>query len=478
MRRLVSRALVIVGILGVVFGARCAWIRYAAIDLPVWDEWLDAPPYGLPNANGLLAAHNEHRVLSERLTVMALHLSSGYWDVRGGLIVSAFLRALEMALLCAALWPITARGGRVGLVAVLVAIGALPLSPFNLLAGLQMAFSYAEIFSFVALFVLFGSATLPRETLAVACLYGTFAYFSMATGLVAPVAAVFVMALQAGLIERDRRMRLLAIVAMVGLATLGYIDTPRVAIFHATGIRGIATTLRAAWSFPWPSWWALAVLAQAPIALFLRDLVRRREPGRDWFLAACGLWSLVLAAATAVGRGAEGVTEQHLEALALAGLWNYVALTRLCEKRSSARFLPGLWAGLLVLFLGLHVWWQAWPTLQTAHERAPSVAAAFARRLRTGDWSEPIAVVTQAMERRDYRFVADPLGRYTLPVHVMKELAAGDRSWQHLLPPSLTGQGTKAPVARALAAVQALWPAWLVLGALAMARGAWAERRP
>jgi hypothetical protein len=105
-RRLVCAT---VGLALVVLGARCAWIDFASVELPGWDQWTEqhlvrAMGEGQFTMSDLAQPHNEHGTFTTRLTSLVLMLLSGYWDLMGELVASAAVTYAVAALLFGALW--------------------------------------------------------------------------------------------------------------------------------------------------------------------------------------------------------------------------------------------------------------------------------------------------------------------------------------------------------------------------------------
>ena len=119
---------------------------------------------------------------------------SGYWDVKGEMVVAAALRGAEMSLLVLLLAPLVDARRRLGLVALVLAVGALPISPYNLLSGLPVHFPLVEIFSFLALARIAKPLDVPRLCVVVVCLL--LAFLSMATAILAMVAGIVIILAQ------------------------------------------------------------------------------------------------------------------------------------------------------------------------------------------------------------------------------------------------------------------------------------------
>src|SRR5262245_19384443 len=95
---------VAVGLALLMFAARCAWIDYASVEMPGWDQWheqalLLALGHGQFTMSELAEHHNEHRIFTTRLASLFLVLLSGYWDLRGEMVLSAALSGVVVGLI-------------------------------------------------------------------------------------------------------------------------------------------------------------------------------------------------------------------------------------------------------------------------------------------------------------------------------------------------------------------------------------------
>lgn len=480
------RGLLLAGVALLVFGARCAWVSAAGSNLPLWDQWhglpvLDALAHG--ELGALAVPHNEHRLLTTRLVSTTLMLLSGYWDVKGELVVSAAVNAAEVALLATLLLPLVGRARLPGLLLLLVATRALPLSPFNLLSGFQVQFALAEIFSVVGLAVATTRRPLDAEGAAASTAAFLLAFFSMATGLLAVGAALGVLLLQALAARRLAPPR--AAFALLLLCLLGcfYLLTPYLAVYAPRGALQPLRPLLACLSFPLEGAWPWALLVHGPLLLLALRLVRQARPDDpDWLVVGLGLWTLALSGALAVGRGAleEVPAVRHVEFLALPLVWTYVALVRLLERDGGdagpggrwRSLLPAAWAVSATLALAGYTWARPWPLLTELRRTVPAAEASFRRSVASGDWGQQDlqrAYVAGWLAARDASFLNHPTYRFTIPDTSALAAARGPR---RLLPPPLVSGGAAAAPARLLERTAAAWPWWLAAGGVLLVVGA------
>jgi hypothetical protein len=473
---------VVAGIALVVFGSQCYWVHRAGAQLPVWDQWFaefgrvyEPLMRDALTLDALAYVHNEHHLFTSRLISIVLFLMSGYWDVKGEMVTLAAIRGAEMALLFLMLRPLVPQGRPVVLIALVLAVGALPLSPLNMLSGIQVQFRLVDLFSMVALAIVVRPLDVERTCLLVlAVLLG---FFSMATGILAMFAGAATLLAQ-GLAGRQvPRSRGAVAGLLLGLAALTLFLTPRYPEYGPAGAAESLSILLRALSFPFPVASGWAILGHLPVALLAVGLLRARAPqDPGWLLVGLEIWTLLMSLALAVGRGATRAPgEQHLEFLALPLIWNGLALFRLSgpplRSVPSGRLLragPRLWAAAACAVLLFHCWWVALPRLRQMAEARPLVEARFRQSLLTHDFSREAAAASAAEDRLrtgDAAFLLyDALGRYTIPRYAVQRLERPSPPMRRLFAPSLSGLGRPALFARLLAAAAAAWPASLAVG--------------
>ena len=475
------QAALLAGVALVVFAGRCFWVHRAGAQVPIWDQWFanfanmyepllrDALP---PHA--LAFAHNEHRVFTTRLISMLLFLVSGYWDVKGEMVVAAALRGTEMALLLLLLGPLVVGPRRPALVALVLAVGALPISPYDLLSGLPAHFPLVEIFSFLALALVAKPLDVERLCVVIVCLL--LAFLSMATAILAMAAAVATILAQ-GLAGRSLpRPRAAVVALLLCLAAFALLLTPRYAQYDPPSAMESLRILARCLTFPFPAASGWIILGHLPIALLALRLLRARAPGDPaWIAVALATWILMQIASLAIGRGGTSTPgEQHLELLALPLIWNYVALARLVDTTAwppaisrLVRMAPSLWALLACLFLAGHAWVRSVPELRQMELVRPLAEARFRQSLLAHEFRRELAEAQLADERirsRDSSFLYDPVGRLTIPLFALPYLESRERPLARLFPPALSGIGRPAPFARLLDVAAAAWPLALAAG--------------
>jgi len=399
---------------------------------------------------------------------------SGYWDVKGEMVVSAAVRGTEMALLVLLLGPLVEGGRRIGLVALVLAVGALPISPFNLLSGFQVQFALVEIFSLLALALVTRTFDVERVCGVILCML--LAFFSMATAILTMAAAVVTILAQGVAGRSLPRPRAAVAGLLLCLAAFALFLTPGYAQYGPPSVGESLRILAQCLTFPFPAASGWAVLGHLPIAILGFRLLRARAPHDPaWIVFALATWTLMQIASLAVARGATGApAEQHLDFLALPLIWNYVALARLVDTTTEpgavsrlVRKTPSLWALSACLVLSGHAWIRSVPRLREMEVARPLVEARFRDSLLAHDfrreYAEAVRVETR-IRSQDTSFLYDPSGRYTIPQFALPYLESRERRLARLFPPALSGIGRPALFARLLDGAAAAWPIVLAIG--------------
>ncbi|MEP7042431.1 MAG: hypothetical protein ABI843_05180 [Dokdonella sp.] len=359
---------------------RIVYVCLFASSTPFWDQWdaeadLLLRPWveGTWTLQGLFSPHNEHRVVLSRLLLLLLFGANGQqWDNLVEACASAVVFAASMALLYALLCRGERhRSIRWAMFIVALVIAALPFGWENFLVGFQNQFYFMTAFALGSVGVV-AYRPLGRVTLLVAIVLAVGSLFTMASGLVASVAALVVV-LMRNLRERVRPATLLAFVACLGAVCLTGLlilpDVPPHAVFRANGVgehlAALATILMwplqpidpasMHWRFYWRAFFALAMWTPAGIWL-LRFARRRVATENELFAAGMAVWVLLQALAIAHSRGHEivAVTSRYSEILAigvLVNIWFALRMIGMASigRRSSRRAWIGAAAYLVVV---------------------------------------------------------------------------------------------------------------------------------
>ena len=302
-----------------ILGVKWWLIDMLGVNVPFLDQW-DAEGRNLYAAwqtgeltfSSLIAAHNEHRIITGRLWhLLWFLLNEQTWNVRLQMQVNAIVHTTAVLLVTAAA---CAHGGRRLSVASLpillvgLAVGAVPSAWFNLFGGFQVQFYFALLFQIVAMLLWLANAPLSMKWW-----LGTAAYLvamnSVATGSLVGFAVVPVL-----LVHRYRQMPSrkdwLAVATILGMGVIASVFTVSVSVvsLRAGAPSEFLSTLLKSLSYPfmnirWP-----AFLLWFPFGVHVALWFRRGRETSAWDdrLVCLGLWVMAMAAATSYGRGADG----------------------------------------------------------------------------------------------------------------------------------------------------------------------------
>jgi hypothetical protein len=434
--------LAFLGFLLLVVGARWWLIHRYGSPVPFWDQWDGeaATLYG-PYVKGdlswdkLLEPHNEHRILTTRLFALGLFVLNGAWNPLLQMLLNAVIIAGVLVLLLSYLNKALLPADRWALLVFCLALFCVPYAWENTLSGFQTQYYFNLLFSFIALWLLVGSASFSKAWwggLGVAML----ACLSLASGLFTLAAAVPVMAAQCLWGQRGKARGAAAIVLLAALFALGYALTPDVAQnaeMKAHSIPDFLHALKVGLSWPGKQQVVALVLLQIPaLAYLLLQWRRRRQPiaAVHWFLVALIVWVWGQDVSLAYGRAVLVRSSRYLDLYAIGLVVNFVCLLWSLRQMSGRRLVR----------VGLCVVWVAYVAFalygqtrridnELAHKAAHSAVQMSNVRgyLQTGDRSflfgKDLLDIPYPRPERLQGLLEDPAIRSTLPAAVMP---AGD----------------------------------------------------
>lgn len=417
-----------------ILGAKLYLIDGFGSDVPIWDQW-DAEGLMYPkllagslDPSLLISAHNEHRILVTRLLACCLLQLNGQWGPLLQMAVNAAIHGLVLTGLAVVLWRLAGRKYLPLFCVIIMLIGILPFSWENTLAGFQSQFYFLLGFSITAILILLHSRPFsPSWFLGIASVL--CAQFSMASGLMAPLAIGFVALIQI-VLDRDRSHRYLpTIIAVVILAVIGSLLVPHVPYHDALKIKKPLKFL----SFflanmAWPLW-KLPVLCAPLFILSYRSFRARRLEEFEAFLLCLGVWVLLQDAAMAYSRGPAAPRYRDINSIGLvvnfsallllarswlAGAWRYRAAVRI------ATLVLVISSGLLLVRIGVPREVVERPSLLEQQEEN---TAGF---VLTGDKSflvnKPLMCIPYPSGERLAFILSDPALREVLPACIRAPL--------------------------------------------------------
>lgn len=296
---------------------RAIYVSLYSSDIPFWDQWdllnrtLD-PWWNTGQWPHLFEPHNEHRIAFTRLISMGLlALNGGVW----GNLAEAYLNTLTYAAVLAMFYAFLSLGlgNRIERLIILLAvliIGCLPFDWENNLVGFQNQF-YLMAAATMLLVAVAAYRPATWTTFLILSVLAAASLFTMASGLLGPLAVVVVLVLGLWRSPAAKGPTLTTVLVMFAIAIIGLLLTPTIAGHAALKAQGLAEHASAFLTFLlWPLqpltakrslfllviWWPL-------LAWTFRLLRTRQATNAELFAVGMHVWVLLQAAAFAHARG-------------------------------------------------------------------------------------------------------------------------------------------------------------------------------
>ncbi len=412
-RALSPVALLTAALVCAVLASRLAAFNYGGSILPFYDQWFAEFENGFMSVargasplEALFLPHNEHRLVTTKLLSFTGYMLNGYWDVRFLIVCSALVRAAEAAILFRLLsWDRVSRPALWGWWLACVAVFAAPLSPYNLLCGLQVSFFLAELCLLLAVSLVCRWQGRIRDAVMLVVLQAV-GLISFGSAVVIPLATLAVH----WVAPRPRRGFwpgwALSLALSAGWASLAVNNT---AAEHALRLGFFLELL--AWPLPSAAWGTLLAIT-ALVALVIA--------GKRRVTTAATVGVLVFAAANAAllayGRPPEMLHPRHWDLLSLLPLgWLALAL-QLGSEKSWWPFRPVLVSVVLLygVFFATLLRNTSWPYLEKAHATRADAEKRMRHLLRSDQIVTEAARLVPLLNRKDYLFFDHPFERFML----------------------------------------------------------------
>jgi len=355
----------------VVLGAKLWLVQLYGSPLPLWDQWYEAERFFRPWVEGHLtwktffAAHNEHRILFTRLLDMGVISLNGRWEPMLQMTVNAIIHAAFVCGLAFCLWDFPGRRNG-GLVCFLLApFFALPYAGENTIWAFNSQLYLLDITALVTLVGLgFGKPGGRSWWLGLAA--AVMGLFTMASGLLAPLAVGGLMILRALKQRRMVRGNLVTLGSCLAVAGLGMalsVTMPDDRLLRAQSLTQFGSVLARCLAWPFFDKPQMGGLIALPLVLLVALYFRPNFPASRAaeFLLAFGLWGALQTAGLAYGRANYGdviPASRYMDILnifVIASLFATVLLSQLWPGGSFSKWpwmlLSLVFAG--VIFLGL-----------------------------------------------------------------------------------------------------------------------------
>lgn len=323
-----------------------AWL-YAS-PLPMWDQWYEALFFKSWVAGDLkvadfFAGNNEHRVVLTRVLDLGVIWANGRWEPLLQVTVNAFIFGLYACELAYFLWDFLGRK-QAWLVCLLLApFMTLPFTGENATWGFNSQQYFVNVLGLPAL-VWLGFAKFGSWRWYGGCLAAVLGLFTMANGLLAPVAVGGVLVLRMIKNRRAEKGQLISLAAAVVVFAIGAALNVTKEQDHSLQAHSfVEFTAALTRDLSWPFYNApvMPCFIGLPLALLLVVYLRPKfeQTRAAEFLLALALWSVLQAVVLAYGRAnyGEGVPASRymdwIEILVIAGIFSAVLLAQLWERR-------------------------------------------------------------------------------------------------------------------------------------------------
>jgi hypothetical protein len=352
----------------IIAASRLYFVETFGIPLPYWDQW-DAEgdfllrPWieGRLELHNLWQPHNEHRIFPTRLLSLLIFSMTGVWDNLTGARVNILVATcIPLIILLFLMRQKALHGPRWLVLIVIIAQFSLPFAFENLLIGFQSQFYFLIIFTLLAIIL---ASVYPDSFMAMAgvLVLSWLSVLTMASGILTPLAAAGVYALQ-GFGKRAFNWKHLGLaVLLLGLSVAGYAIMPQIEanhIYRSRSVSEVIGALRYILAWPVSEGWPAAIVLWIPALAMVPWLLRSRTLTRaDLFMAGCVMWSLAQAFAIAYGRGQSmgNVSSRYTELFTIGLIGNAWFAARFIEITIKNRRIVWLGAVFFMVFIMGHI---------------------------------------------------------------------------------------------------------------------------
>ena len=355
----------------VVVGAQLWVVQLYGSPLPMWDQWFEADWFFRPWVEGHLtwehffAPFNEHRILFTRLLDLGVIWLNGRWEPMLQMTVNTFIHAAFVCGLACCLWGFLGRKNGWLVCFLLAPFFALPYAAENALWPMNSQQYFMSLCWLATLAGLgFGKPGGPRWWFGLTA--AIMGLFTMASGLLAPVAVgglTILRTLKLRRVEKGNLITLVSCLAVIGLGLALRVTSDFDRSLRAHTLMEFTSALVR--NLTWPYFRAPEMVCLIPLPLaFLLALYFRPNfpaPRAAEFLLALGLWSGLQSAGLAYGRANYGdiiPASRYMDVLNIFVIASLFATVLFPQLWPHGRF--PRWAGILlplvfagVIFFGL-----------------------------------------------------------------------------------------------------------------------------
>ncbi|MBI5381809.1 MAG: hypothetical protein HZA31_07910 [Opitutae bacterium] len=445
--------------IAVVLSAKLVLIQSYGSDVPYMDQW-DAEawklfiPYteGRWGAGAFFQPHNEHRILFTRLINFGLTAANRQWDPLLEMSFNALLHTSVAAMILLYARKVARGLAYAFVLAVVVALFALPLAWENTLAGFQSQFYLLQGCGFAAIWLMLSHRPLTRFWWG-GFLFALVGLGTMSSGFLCAPPCMAVLAYHSWRNRRWTWRESVAIALLAGYSLIGaqlIHHVPYHDQFRASSVGQYMQSLQQALSWPATSGLLATAILQAPWMLYFVNHCRKRTLNPvDAVLVGLGLWCWLQLTALAYGRGGGLMGSlRYADLFATTVVVNALAAARLWRQRMpAAAWLATLW--LAVLGSAVYVNYTAVAAeLRLRPEAKRNERELIRAFVRSGDpatlSAAPIASLPHTHPQSLIWYLSHPGIRSLLPVSIRPNLglvaAAGTQGFACTEPAPLPGQ--------------------------------------
>jgi hypothetical protein len=293
------------------------WIAWLyGSPLLLWDQWYEAPfikswVTGQWTWGDFMAAHNEHRIVVTRILEVGLVSLNGRWEPMVEMTANAFLHAALACLLAACLWEFFGRKNGWLVCFLLLFFFILPYVGENAIWGINSQYDFLDIFALLTLailgFIKFGGNRLWW----LGCFAAIVGLFTIASGLLAPVAVGGLLVLRMLKARRFDKSSMTPLTVCFALFSIGFalnVTKPEDNSFQAHSFLEFTKALVRDLSWPFYDVPLMPIVIASPLIFLLVAYLRPNfpSPRAAEFILALALWSALQSVAIAYGRANYG----------------------------------------------------------------------------------------------------------------------------------------------------------------------------
>ncbi|MGD0252397.1 MAG: hypothetical protein ABSC01_06830, partial [Verrucomicrobiota bacterium] len=300
----------------VVLGAQLWVVQLYGSPLPMWDQWFEADWFFRPWVEGHLtwkyffAPFNEHRIFFTRLLDLGVIWLNGRWEPLLQMTVNAFIHAAFVCGLAFCLWDSLGRKNGWLVCFLLAPFFALPYAAENALWPMNSQQYFMSLCWLATLAGLgFGKPGCRRWWLGLAV--AVMGLFTMASGLLAPMAVgglTILRAIKHRRMEKGNLITLVCCLAVIGLGLALRVSTDVGRNLQAHTLVEFAAALAHNLTWLFFDTPEMAGFIFLPLVLLIASYFRQnfQESRAAELLLGLGLWSLLQSVALAYGRANYG----------------------------------------------------------------------------------------------------------------------------------------------------------------------------